>query len=158
MAAAMEAWVAAAATRDVANAIVGADNAVEIARENAAAHGHTAVVWAIDALAVDVPKPIAMARRAFERRVTAAECAAAAAADEAPSVARGGLYYGGKTWPMAAPRAALAYWHLCHPEWGCRRGLAGATAFQAVEAAVSEEWVRRRAAELGTMARKLLRK
>lgn len=144
----MEAWVAAAATKELAVGIAGVANAIEIARENADAHGHASVVWAIDALSVQEPPDVTRAKRAFESRVGKGLMAAAKAAASAPEVVPNGIFINERTMLTHCPRAAVAYWHLLHPAWGCSARLEGASAFEAIEHATSPQWVRGRAEEL----------
>lgn len=154
----MEAWVAAAATKDLAVAIAGVANAIEIARENATAHGHTSVVWAIDALDVQEPPDVTRAKRAFESRVSKELATVARAAASAPEVVPNGIFVDGKTLPTHCPRAVVAYWHLMHPAWGCSARLEGASAFEAIEHATGSQWVRDRAGGLLKMVNGLVQK
>ena len=152
----MEPWVAAAVTRELAAAIAGVANATEIARENANAHGHKSVVWAIDAnLAVQEPSSVAAAKRAFAGRAGSALLQATKRAKTAPVPALGGVFIDGKTIDTTYPKAVIAYWHLLRPAWGCVDRLEGATPFEAVEHAASPAWIKNRAKALSRFARGL---
>jgi hypothetical protein len=152
----MEQWVQAAAISDLASGIAGVANAVDIARENAAAHGHTSMAWAIDKL-VDVPEPggVTAAKREFCKRVPKRHVRALDRATSAPISGVRGVHVDGETLETKLAKAYVAYWHIVHPSWGSRQRIdvaSAPSAIEAIEFALSPQWTRQRAAKLAKLA------